>query len=261
MSQKHTAAIQKQFTLTVDAFSKSAIKDTPEVMAEKAAFAGPLPGDFALDVACGPGTLALALAPRVQFAIGIDVTHAMLKRAREFQDQQAITRVAFTAGEAERLPFADATFSLVTCQAAFHHMLKPESVLKEMARAVKPGGRVVIIDSIGPESEEKWRLYNQIEKIRDPSHTASLRLTSFLKMFDDLHLEPVRQSIKRRERPFDLWMRRAGLAASDARYVETRALLERDMRGDSAGHAPRAQGDDLVIVHHEAMFLLKRAEA
>lgn len=258
MSQKHKAAIQQQFTLTVDVFSKQAPKDTPEVLEEKAAFAGPQPADLALDIACGPGTLALALAPRVRFAVGIDLTHAMLKQAREFQGQYEITCAAFTESEAERLPFPDGTFSLVTCQAAFHHMLKPEFVLKEMVRVTRPEGRLVIIDSVGPEGEEKWRLYNQIEKIRDPSHTASMRLTTFLKMFDDLRLEPVRQSIKRRERSFNRWMHRAGVAASDARYIQTRRLLEEAASDDRAGHSARAQGDDLVIVHHEAMFLLKR---
>ena len=261
MSQKHNTAIQKQFTRTVDAFSKQAPKDTREVMEEKAVFASPQPTDFALDIACGPGTLVLSLAPRVRFAIGIDLTHAMLHQAREFQGQQEIPHAAFAQGEAERLPFRDGAFSLATCQAAFHHMLKPESVLEEMVRVMKPDGRLLIIDTLGPEGEEKWELYNHIEKARDPSHTNSLRLTTFLKLFDDLHLEPARQSIKKRERSFDKWMQRAGLARSDPRYRETRRLLEEAIPGDRAGHSPRVQGDDLVIVHYEAIFLLKRRTA
>ncbi|MGH9357550.1 MAG: class I SAM-dependent methyltransferase [Terriglobia bacterium] len=257
MSQKHKAAIQKQFTETLDAYSKYAVKDTPEVMEEKAMFASPQLTDFAMDVACGPGTMTLALAAHVRFAVGVDLTHAMLLRAREFQSERQIAPAGFTGGEAERLPFPDGTFDLVTCQSAFHHMLKPESVLKEMARVAKSEGRLMVVDTLGPEDEEKWQLYNQIEKTRDPSHTNSLRLTAFLKLFDSLRLNIVRQSIKRRERSFRQWMLRAGVASTDPRYQETRKLLEESAPGDNAGHSPRAQGDDIVIVHHEAIFLLK----
>ena len=71
MSKKHREAVRKQFAKTVEAFSKHAVRDTPEVLAEKVEFAKPQPTDFALDVACGSGAFVLALAPRVHFARGI----------------------------------------------------------------------------------------------------------------------------------------------------------------------------------------------
>ena len=52
---KHKEAVQKQFTKTADAFSTYAVRDTPEVLAEKVEFIKPQPTDLALDVACGPG--------------------------------------------------------------------------------------------------------------------------------------------------------------------------------------------------------------
>ncbi len=257
MSQKHTTAIQKQFTNTLDAYSKFAVKDTPDVVAEKVMFASPQASDFALDVACGPGTLTLAAL--VRFTMGIDVTRAMLLRAREFQSERQIRPVAFAQGEAERLPFADQTFDLVTCQSAFHHMLRPELTLKEMARVARPEGRLMVIDTLAPEDEEKYQLYNQIERARDPSHTHSLRLTSFLELFDGLHLRTTRQSIKRRERSFNEWMLRAGVASDHRRYREARELLDPATSGDRTGHSPSARGNDLMIVHHEAIFLLTAA--
>ncbi len=77
MSKKHKEAVQQHFTKTAEAFSKYALRDTPEVLAEKVEFARPQSTDLALDVACGPGALVLKLAPRVRFARGSDLTEEM----------------------------------------------------------------------------------------------------------------------------------------------------------------------------------------
>ncbi|MBI4165097.1 MAG: class I SAM-dependent methyltransferase [Acidobacteria bacterium] len=259
MTKKHREAIQKQFTRTAEAFSKFAVRDTPEVLTEKVEFAKPQPTDLALDVACGPGAYALALAPRVKFARGIDITEEMIRRARAFQAEKQIANAAFDCGEAEALPYSDATFDLVTCQMSFHHMPKPELALGEMVRVTKPEGRIVLIDTLGPESDSKFELHNAIESTRDPSHSSALRLTTFLKMFDDCGLEILRQSLKRRQRSFNHWMLRAGLELHHKRYQETRKLLEDSIPGDKAGYSPQVQDDDIIIVHNEGMFLLGKA--
>ena len=179
MSKKHTETVQKQFAKTVEAFSKTATRDTPEILAEKVAFAKPESADLSLDVACGPGELVLGLAPRVSFARGVDLTLEMLRQAREFQLERKIANASFDCGEAEHLPYPAHSFDLITCQCSFHHMPKPELALAEMVRALKPAGRLMIIDTLAPESDHKFEVHNKIEAVRDPSHTQSLRLTSF----------------------------------------------------------------------------------
>jgi ubiquinone/menaquinone biosynthesis C-methylase UbiE len=256
MTKKHREAVQKQFTRTVEAFAKTAVRDTPEVLEEKVAFAKPQPTDVTLDVACGPGTYSLALASRVQFARGIDLTEEMIRQARAFQAEKQILNAAFDCGDAEALPYASESFDLVTCQMSFHHMPEPQAALAEMVRVAKPTGRIVVIDTLGPESEEKFERYNAVEQARDASHTNTLRLTTFLKMFDDLHLEILRQSLKRRQRSFNNWMLRAGLEPKHKRYQETRKLLEDSIVGDKAGHTPVVQGDDIIVTHNEGLFLL-----
>lgn len=258
MSKKHLGVVQKQFTKTAEAFLKYAVRDSPETMAERVAYAGPQPDDLVLDVACGPGTLVLAFAPHVKFARGIDVTGAMLERARQIQQERRITNAAFDRGDAAQLPYPDRAFSLATCQYAFHHIAKPEAVLKEMLRVTQPEGRQMIVDTVGPESDEKWELHNRIETIRDPSHTESLRLTAFLALFDRLDLEVARQKMKRQPRSFDQWMLRAGLDSSQARYREARRLIEDSMATDGAGFSAQPQDGDLLIVHYEGVFVLQR---
>jgi len=261
MSKKHKETVQKQFTKTADAFAKFTVRDTPEVLAEKVEFAKHQPQELVLDVACGPGAFILAIAPRVSFACGIDLTPEMLRQAREFQAEKQIANVLFACADAERIPFPDTSFDLVSCQLAFHHITKAEPVLQEMIRAAKPQGRLLIIDTLAPESDSKFELFNQIERLRDPSHTFSLRLTTFLSMFEERRLEVLRQSVRRRQRSFNQWMRRAGLEPSQKRYVETRKRMEESIPGDKAGFSARVDGHDIQIIHNEGMFLARRLPA
>lgn len=261
MSKKHRAAVQRQFTKTRDAFADFAVRDSADIVAERVEFAKLDPGGLTLDVACGPGTLALAFAPHVRFSRGIDVTAPMLVRAREFQRERQIANACFDQGEAERLPYPDGTFDLVSCQFAFHHMQRPESALREMARVARAEGRLLVVDTVGPESEEKWALHNRIDILRDPSHTASLRLTALLQMFEEAGLAVIRQSLKRRPRLFDDWMLRAGIVPADARYGEARKLIEDSIPGDRAGLSPTISASDLAILHYEASFLMRKGTA
>lgn len=258
MSKKHQATVQKQFTNTAEAFSKFAVRDNPEVIAEKVRVLKPRPEILYLDVACGPGALVLAMAPGLKYAYGMDLTGEMLRMARQFQAEKQVANTAFICGEGERIPCPDGTFDLVSCQYAFHHMPKPELILQEMVRVAKPGGRIFVDDTLGPESDEKFDLHNRIEIVRDPSHTRSLRLTTFLRMFDQLGLEIVTQSFKRHKRSFNQWMLRAGHPPEDECYVEARRLIQNSAKGDKAGFSPQVQGDDFEIIHNEGMFLLAR---
>jgi ubiquinone/menaquinone biosynthesis C-methylase UbiE len=257
MSKKHKATVQRQFTRTADAFAKFAVRDSVEVLAEKVEFAKPQAQELVLDVACGPGAFVLALAPRVRLAVGIDLTPEMLRQAREFQTEKQILNAVFARADADHLPFPHACFDLVSCQHAFHHITRPELVLVEMIRLTKPEGRLLILDPLAPESDAKFELFNHIERLRDPSHTSSLRLTTFLSMFEEHGLEVLRQSLRRRPRSFDQWMLRAGHKPGQKRYIETRRQLEESMPGDKAGFSARADGDDIQIIHNEGMFLAR----
>ncbi len=258
MSKKHQATVQNQFASTAEAFSKFAVRDTPEIIAEKVQFLKPQPEMVFLDVACGPGALVLAMAPALQYAFGMDLTCEMLRMARQFQEEREVPNAAYVCGEGEKIPYADSTFDLVSCQYAFHHIPKPELVLQDMMRVTKPEGRIFVDDTLGPESDEKFELHNRIEVVRDPSHTRSLRLTTFLRMFDELGLEIISQSFRRHRRSFNHWMRRAGHPPGDKRYVEARRLIEKSAAGNKAGFSPEVKGDDIEIIHNEAMFLVAR---
>jgi ubiquinone/menaquinone biosynthesis C-methylase UbiE len=98
-----------------------------------------------LEVAPGPGYLAIELA-RLGFEVsGLDISHSFVALAGQSARDAGVS-VDFRQGDAARLPFADNSFDLILCQAAFKNFEHPVTALNEMHRALRPGGAVVIQD-------------------------------------------------------------------------------------------------------------------
>ena len=108
----------------------------------------------ALDVATGTGDLAFSLAARsgIERAIGLDLLPDMVGRARaKAQAKGYADRARFMVGDALSLPFPDATFACVTSAWGLRNMPDLMGSIQEMVRVVRPGGRVVSLESMAPE--------------------------------------------------------------------------------------------------------------
>jgi ubiquinone/menaquinone biosynthesis C-methylase UbiE len=125
-----------------------------------------------LDVGCGTGRLAVALAPHVGQVTGVDLTPAMLDQARALQARTGLRNLDWRQADVTALPFADAAFDLVTCSAMLHHVVSPAVVLGEMWRVCAPGGLIAAMD-LTP-SVEKSAAFDAMEILRDPSHAHAL---------------------------------------------------------------------------------------
>ena len=97
----------------------------------------------ALDVGCGPGLFAARLSGRVASLHGVDVSEAMVARARE-----AVVGADFRVSEARRLPYEDGRFDLAFAVCVLHHVPSVDrpSLLGEMRRVTRPGGLVVVFE-------------------------------------------------------------------------------------------------------------------
>jgi ArsR family transcriptional regulator len=106
------------------------------------------------DLGCGTGQLTAALAPFVGEVISIDSSPAMLQAAK--RRLQGLHNVTLRRGDLESLPVDDARLDLATLMLVLHHVPEPDKALAEVARALKPGGRVVIVDML-PHDRESYR--------------------------------------------------------------------------------------------------------
>ncbi|MDF2726342.1 MAG: SAM-dependent methyltransferase, partial [Paenibacillus sp.] len=138
-----------------------------------------------LDIATGGGHVANALAPLVRRVVACDLTPDMLAAAAQFIRGNGHTNVEFIPGDAERLPFADAAFDLVTCRIAAHHFPDVAAFVRESFRVVKPGGKLLLIDNTAPELQRFDHFYNDIEKRRDPSHVRAWKKSEWLRMLEE----------------------------------------------------------------------------
>jgi demethylmenaquinone methyltransferase/2-methoxy-6-polyprenyl-1,4-benzoquinol methylase len=125
------------------------------------ALAGPRPGLRALDLCCGTGDLAFALARGGAEVIGLDFSEPMLavakRRGSKIQSLKVnVERLHFARGDAQQLPFADSSFAIVTMGYGLRNLRNWETGLREMQRVAQPGGRVVALE-FGKPANRWWR--------------------------------------------------------------------------------------------------------
>jgi ubiquinone/menaquinone biosynthesis C-methylase UbiE len=158
----------------------------------------PRTDDRLLDVACGAGALVIELAPRVERAVGVDLSDGMLQLARsrlaEATDAGRLANVDFLQGPSDQLPFEDDSFTALVCTTALHHFAEPQRSIDEMARVLAPGGRLVIGDA-GRDSP--------VTKLADP----------LFRRFEEGHIG------LQRKRDIESMLSRAGLRVTSSRHV------------------------------------------
>jgi demethylmenaquinone methyltransferase/2-methoxy-6-polyprenyl-1,4-benzoquinol methylase len=112
--------------------------------------AGVVSGERALDLAAGTGDIAYAVAARGARTIGLDITHRMLQLAR--RRQRNGTPAEFIAGDMISLPFRSSSFDLVTTGYGLRNVPDLAAAVTEIARVLRPGGRLVSLDFNKPEN-------------------------------------------------------------------------------------------------------------
>ncbi len=122
-------------------------------------FAAVQTGDRALDLCCGTGDLALALAQRGAETIGLDFSEAMLEvaeRRRQKSPKSQVSNLKFLQGDAQQIPFPDQSFDIVTVGYGLRNLTNWEVGLAEMNRVARPGARLVVLD-FGKPPNAVWR--------------------------------------------------------------------------------------------------------
>ena len=247
MNDPQKDRVLQAFTAQADRYAHSVVVAAEESRRGFVTFIGLQATDCVLDVATGPGFLALLCAERAARVVGIDLTPAMLERAEATRQARQMNNLHFEPGDAEALAFPDHAFDLATCGSAFHHLSDPARVLAEMVRVVRPGGRVALIDIITSEIPERAALHNQLEQWRDPSHTRCLPLSELVALFGRVGLRDLRTTTYVTPRELNEWFAISRTLSDVADKV--RAGFVASLSKDAAGLDVRYDGERVCFNH------------
>jgi SAM-dependent methyltransferase len=252
--EQHREQILDQFTRQAEPFARAMRSDRESLrlLMESTRASN---RDLALDLACGPGLVTCALASAVGHVIGIDLVPAMLDQARKRQAEMHLENIEWRLGDVTHLPFDDAAFSLVVTRYSFHHFLEPRAVLREMARFCRPGGRVAVADATPDEG--KAAAYDELETLRDPSHTRALPLDELKSLAEGLPLRLLSTTAYRLDASLE-----AVLAASfppPGHADRIRQMVRDDLGADHFSMAPYIQDGELRFSFPTSVVVWEKA--
>ncbi|HEX4465539.1 MAG TPA: class I SAM-dependent methyltransferase [Solirubrobacterales bacterium] len=219
-ADSHSTSIRDEFAHQADAFARSPTMSLAETLGVVVDL---VPADAEarwVEIACGPGLIARATAPRVGSVLGVDLTPAMVEKARSEAAAAGAENVGFEVGDATALDVPDDTFDGAITRFSLHHIPAPVRVLEEMRRVVRPGGRVVVSDFVTDDDGEAAAWQEQIERLRDPSHWALLTPSRIEALAERAGLT----ADLRREVPFEVdfaeWLNRGSGGPANAALIE-----------------------------------------
>uniref|UniRef100_A0A540VGR3 Methyltransferase domain-containing protein n=2 Tax=Litorilinea aerophila TaxID=1204385 RepID=A0A540VGR3_9CHLR len=210
-----------------------------------------------LDIGTGLGVLPLMLAEAgARSVVGIDICPTMLEQAEYLRLSRlspAAQRVSFRLAPAQALPFADESFDVVFCRLVLHHARKPERIIQEAARVLRPGGMLILAELLSADNPVKRATQNAIEERRNPAHVAARTADQYNKLVVDQGLTIEAREVVSFERELEEWI--AGMQTDPADVAVVREMIEAGLETDAAGINARRQGNTLVF--EQRMYYVK----
>lgn len=139
------------------------------------------PGATIIDVPCGGGVAFRALSPEQDLRfIAADLCPKMLSRAERRARKRSLKQIEFKVADMTALPFADADADLFLSYSGLHMVEDPEQAVKEIARCLKPGGRVIGTTFLSDESKRAQRIFEMGSRRGHPAAPSRERLLGWL---------------------------------------------------------------------------------
>ncbi|HLW70068.1 MAG TPA: class I SAM-dependent methyltransferase [Candidatus Binataceae bacterium] len=252
----HLEIVRNQFNRQAEAYVAVPIVTDPAFLSYIVSISGVSKSDRVIDIASGPGFIAMAFAPHCREVIGIDATDRFVARASADAARRRLDNVSFTLGDVERMSFADASFDIAVCRFAFHHFPRPASVLAEMRRVVRTGGAVVIVDMVASEDAAKAEYHNRLERLCDPSHARAIPASEFERMFADQNFALTHKQTVKSSYSIDEWIAHGAPAAAEAAQI--RALMRASIEEDRSGLDVRMVNGVIHFSHTGASYVMRK---
>ncbi len=214
MEQSIQDKVQAQYGRQASFYSVSRTHASGNSLELLLEWAAPTGSERVLDVATGTGFCAMAFAPQVREVVAYDLTQEMLDEAARLSAERKLTNVTFQQGSAESMPFDDASFDIVTCRVAPHHFASVPRFCAESWRVLKPGGKLLIVDTASPANAEADEWVNHVEILRDPSHVRDYNEQEWRAFAADAGFKEIEVALTRWTRiTFNDWVERSGTPA------------------------------------------------
>jgi len=168
--KSHEALVGGQFGSRAEAYLKSAVHAQGEDLQSLVARMAGKSGARVLDLGCGGGHVTFHIAPLVREVVAYDLSPEMLEVVSRTARERGLANIATARGVAESLPFEADSFDAVLSRFSSHHWRDLDAGLREAARVLKPGGSVIMIDTVTAGVPIIDTFFQAIELLRDCSH-------------------------------------------------------------------------------------------
>jgi SAM-dependent methyltransferase len=214
---------KSQFDASAGRYANSSVHRFGPSLPVVLKLADPDKTDAVLDIATGTGNTALAFAPLVSKVTGIDMSPNMLEQAKTRAITEKILNAEFLEGDAQNLPFPNASFTVVTSRHAPHHFHDVPKFLSEVRRVLKPRGRFVLSDQIVIDAiDQDW--VNAFQRTRDPSHFMQRLVTQWQDLMHDVGLIWIKDQLVPYKLEFDWWVRMSGCTPDQIQTLKNMAF-------------------------------------
>ncbi|MCX6052240.1 MAG: methyltransferase domain-containing protein [Campylobacterales bacterium] len=250
--QKHNEKIVEQFSKQAVSFTKiQGHYDSVDTLIKMSEVSKQ---DRVLDMACGTGIMACGFAKIAKEVIGLDITQEMLKQAHKKQNEENLTNIHFEIGDVEALPYDDESFDIVVTRYSFHHFLDVKKVFEEMIRVCKKGGKVMVVDVALEKQFEK--VFNEMERLRDPSHTKALSKKEFENLFADARLSEHKISSYEVEVELEEQLNASFPHEGDKNKIQE--IFKKDVNADTLGTNTHVKNGKIYFSYPISIFMAKR---
>jgi ubiquinone/menaquinone biosynthesis C-methylase UbiE len=245
---KHNRVIHREFSKQASRFGEKGLTLSRQEILNWIMSLLPLDNQFrVLDVAAGTGILSLAVAPHVREVVAIDITPQMLAQAQLEMAKSNLDNISIEQGNAEKLPHTSDSFDLILSRLAIHHFEKPILPVREMDRVCKPGHRIGIIDLLSPEDERIAKVYNHLERLRDPSHVWALSKSQMEKLLGEAGITLEKVETRDVEVDFQKWVQLTGTKPQAVEVLQNE--LKKEMNnGTTTGMRPFMKNHSLKFL-------------
>ncbi|WP_298139038.1 class I SAM-dependent methyltransferase [Acidiferrobacter sp.] len=205
----HDQDVTRQFNEAARRYEESPVHAQGPDLALFRETAERLHPSHAVDIGCGPGHVALALAPFSTHVHAIDASPAMLAIAAARAREAGYHHLDCLEAPAAHLPLPDASMDLATCRFSAHHWRDVGAGIREVARVLRPGATLVLTDSVTADDPLTDTYLQAIEVLRDPTHVRNYTVSAWMGLLAAQGLMPVRSDHFRIRLAFGDWVARA----------------------------------------------------